>query len=205
MLLVSLCSVWFIRWVCRFGSWLFILFLIFVLGVSVVIELIIMMFIELECISMLVIFSVCLLVLGWDSSRLLMFMFSLVVQIGFSVCLVLMKVVVLFFFWYLVIVCRVRVVLFEDFGLQIFMICFLGRLLMLSVMFSISELVGMILIVLMMWLFMCMIEFLLNCFLIWFRVVVNVCFLFLFIVLVFVEVMLLEVFFLGVFLVMGLF
>lgn len=44
----------------------------------------------------------------------------------------------------LVIVCSVMVVLFDDFGLYIFIIWLCGRLLMFRVMFSVMDLVGMI-------------------------------------------------------------
>lgn len=71
----------------------------------------------LEWISMFVILSVCLLWLGWEIKRLLIFMLSLCVYCGFKVCFVLINVYVLFVFWYLVIVCKVMVVLFEDLGL----------------------------------------------------------------------------------------
>lgn len=79
IVLVSLCSVCDIRWVCRFGSELFILFLILVFGMSVVIELMMIMLIEFECISVLVILRVCLLVFGCEISSFGMFMLSFVV------------------------------------------------------------------------------------------------------------------------------
>lgn len=147
------------------------------------------MFIVLECVRVLQIFSVCLLVFGWEYSRLLILMFSLCVQIGFSVCLVSINVQVLFLCCVAVIICSVSVVLLEDFGLQILMIWFIGRLFVLSVIFSESELVEMVFIFMEWFLFRCMMEFLLNCFLIWFSVVVNVFCLFLLIV-IFIFVML---------------
>lgn len=79
MVLVSLCSVWFIRWVCRLGNVLFILFLILVFGISVVIELMMIRLIEFECISVLVIFRVCLFVFGWEISKFGMLMLILLV------------------------------------------------------------------------------------------------------------------------------
>lgn len=57
----------------------FILFLIFVLGIRVVIEFIIIMLIVLECINIFVIFSVCFFVLGCDINKLLMLILSLLV------------------------------------------------------------------------------------------------------------------------------
>lgn len=87
-----MCIVWFIRWVWLFICMLFILFLILDFGVRVVIELIMIRFIVFECISVFMIFSVCLLVLGWLISSLFRLMFSLWVYCGLSVCLVLIKV-----------------------------------------------------------------------------------------------------------------
>lgn len=79
----------------------------------------------------------------------------------------------LFFFCFLVMICSVSVVLFEFFGLKILMMWFLGRLLIFSVMFRFSDLVEVVLILVMgLFVFSFMIEFLLN----WCLICVNVLF-----------------------------
>lgn len=61
------------------------------------------------------------------------------------------------------------------------MIWFFGKLLMFRVILSVKEFVDIVLIVCMVLLLRCIIVFLLNCFLIWFSVVLSVLFLLLFI------------------------